>query len=70
MVWEGLKIETYGTQQKCVTYNTTGIYKAEEPETVEGTALAILRDIIFRFMKDCEKSNIQRKPQLGLLPCC
>ena len=49
----GVKLETYGTQMKYVPYNTVGIYIAEEPETVAGEILEILRDIIFRFMKDC-----------------
>lgn len=53
-----LKIETHRIQQKCLAYNTIGIYKAEEPEIVAGSKLARLRDMIFRFMKDCEKSNI------------
>jgi hypothetical protein len=48
----GVKIETYGTQTNYVPYNTAGIYKAEEPETLAGDILEIPRDIIFRFMKD------------------
>lgn len=32
----GLKIETYWIQQKCITHDTIGIYKAEEPEIVAG----------------------------------
>lgn len=67
----GVKIETYGTQTKYATYNTVEIYKAEEPETVAGEILEILRGIVFKFVKDCglqEKQHTQRATTR--LQCC